>query len=240
MDTIEFTKLYLSHKPATLKILAFDTSSKYCSAALWMDGEILSRRVLAEQRHSEFLLPMLQELLVQAGLELVQLDGIAFGAGPGSFTGLRIACGVAQGLAFGANLPVIGVSTLEALAQQSGNNKVITAIDAHMGEIYHAAYVKSADDWKSASIPTLCLPQHAPLIPGDNWVGCGSGFATYNDELRSHYGSCISHFESDFVPHAREIAQLAEHGFTNGLGVDPVNAAPIYIRNKIALKESER
>ncbi len=183
---------------------------------------------------------MLQELLAQAGLMLVQLDGIAFGAGPGSFTGLRIACGVAQGLAFGSNLPVIGISTLEALAQQASKNSVITAIDAHMGEIYHAAYVKSADDWQSVSIPTLCLPHLAPLVPGDNWVGCGSGFGTYGEDLRSHYGSCIVRIESDLRPHAREMTQLAKQGFAKGLGVDPVDATLIYIRNKVALKESER
>lgn len=223
-----------------MKILAFDTSSEYCSIAIWIDGEILSRGVFAGQRHSELLLPMLQELLAQAELTLVQLDGIAFGAGPGSFTGLRIACGVAQGLAFGSNLPVIGISTLEALAQQASNNSVITAIDANMGEIYHAAYVKSADDWRPVSIPTLCLPQHVPLVPGNNWVACGSGFGAYGEALRSQYGSCITRIESDLKPHAREMTQLAEKGFVKGLGIDPVDAAPIYIRNKVALKESER
>lgn len=223
-----------------MKIIAFDTSSNYCSAALWIDGEILSQSIHAGQRHSELLLPILQELLAKNRLALAQLDGIAFGAGPGSFTGLRIACGVAQGLAFGSSLPVIGISTLEALAQQAGSNSVITAIDAHMGEIYHAAYVKSFDSWETASIPTLCLPRNAPLISGNNWVGCGSAFDKYYDELKSHYGSSISRFENGFVPHAREIVQLAEQGFRKGLGVDPENVTPIYIRNKIALKESER
>jgi tRNA threonylcarbamoyladenosine biosynthesis protein TsaB len=237
LNLLKFSKFL---KLVNLKILAFDTSSEYCSIALWMDGEILSRRVFAGQRHSELLLPMLQELLARAGLMLVQLDGIAFGAGPGSFTGLRIACGVAQGLAFGSNLPVIGISTLEALAQQASKNRVITAIDAHMGEIYHAAYVKSADDWQPVSIPTLCLPHRAPLVPGDNWVGCGSGFGTYGEDLRSHYGSCITRIESGLKPHAREMTQLAKQGFAKGLGVDPVDATLIYIRNKVALKESER
>jgi tRNA threonylcarbamoyladenosine biosynthesis protein TsaB len=223
-----------------LKILAFDTSSSYCSIALWIDGEILSRNILAEQRHSEILLPVLQELLAESELTLVQLDGIAFGAGPGSFTGLRIACGVAQGLAFGSGLPVIGISTLEALAQQAGANKVITAIDARMGEIYHAAYIKSADNWENVSAPILCLPRYAPLMTGDNWVGCGSGFDKYCDELKSHYGSSISHLNLGFFPHAREMAQLAAQVFKQGLGVDPVEIAPIYLRNKIALKENER
>jgi len=183
---------------------------------------------------------MLQELLAESELTLVQLDGIAFGAGPGSFTGLRIACGVAQGLAFGSGLPVIGISTLEALAQQVGTNSVITAIDARMGEIYHAAYVKSADDWETVIVPALCLPRYTPLILGENWVGCGSAFDKYYDELKSHYGSSIYRIETGLVPHAREMAQLAEQDFKQGLEVDPMDAAPIYIRNKVALKESER
>lgn len=223
-----------------MKILALDTSTEYCSLAFWLDGAILSREIHAGQRHSELILPMLQEMLAEAGLTLTQLDGIAFGAGPGSFTGLRIACGVAQGLACGAGLPVTGVSTLEALAQQSGDSSVIVALDARMGEIYHAAYTKSAHGWQALSEPTLCLPQQAPLLTGDGWTGCGSGFALYGDILRSRYNECIGRIVSDLIPHAREMAQLAAPRFAEGLGIDPAAAAPLYIRNKVALKESER
>lgn len=223
-----------------MKILALDTSTEYCSLALWLDGEILSREVLAGQRHSELILPLLQEMLAEAGLMLAQLDGIAFGAGPGSFTGLRIACGVAQGLAFGADLPLVGICTLEALAQQTGDGSVIAALDARMGEIYHAAYTKSADGWQAASEPSLCLPQQAPLLPGNNWTGCGSGFAKYDAALRSRYHGCVGRIAGNLSPRAREMAQLAAPGFATGLGVDPADAAPLYIRNKVALKESER
>lgn len=128
VSTIHYSPQYYSIRP--LKILAFDTSTEYCSIALLLDGELLSREVLAERRHSELLLPMLQRVLEETGLTLTQLDGIAFGAGPGSFTGLRIACGVAQGLAFGADLPVTGICTLEALAQEAGDGNMITALDA--------------------------------------------------------------------------------------------------------------
>lgn len=227
-------------KPNNLKILAFDTSSEYCSIAIGVGDEVLSQKTFAGKRHSELLLPMLHELLAQAELSLEKLDGIAFGAGPGSFTGLRIACGVAQGLAFGLNLPVIGISTLKALAAQINNENVITAIDARMGEIYHAAYIKSTGNWKAASMPTLCFPRLAPLLKGNNWTGCGSGFDTYFEDLKKHYGSCITHIEGNLVPHAREIVKLAKKGFAQGLGVEPVDAVPIYIRNKVALKESER
>jgi tRNA threonylcarbamoyladenosine biosynthesis protein TsaB len=124
-----------------LKILALETSTEFCSVALYLDDKILTQEILAERRHSEIVLPMVQEILADAELTLAQLDGIAFGAGPGSFTGLRIACGVAQGLAFATNLPIVGVSTLEAIAQQTGEQKIIAALDARMGEIYHAARV---------------------------------------------------------------------------------------------------
>ncbi len=223
-----------------MKILAFDTSTELCSVAIFLDGKIFSREILAGRRHSELLLPMINETLAESELALTQLDGIAFGAGPGSFTGLRIACGVAQGLAFATNLPITGISTLEAMAQKLGQHKVIAALDARMGEIYHAAYIKFADKWKIISAPTLCHPHHATLLSGDNWIGCGSGFDAYKEELSARYIGNILHIKQDIHPHAQEIAQLAIPKFTDGSDTNPINAAPIYIRNKVALKENER
>ena len=230
----------MSYPFTTLKILVLDTSTEFCSLALWQDGTVVVRETLAGQRHSELVLPMLDELLGAAGLTLTQLDGIAFGAGPGSFTGLRIACGVAQGLALGANLPVLGIGTLEALAQTTKDSKVIAALDARMGEIYHAAYTRSAEGWEAVCEPTLCLPQKAPQLSGDGWVACGSGFDKYGEVLSERYRGQINRIDAGVYPHAREIAQLAAPGFAKGLGIDPADAAPLYIRNKVALKESER
>lgn len=224
-----------------MKIIALDTSSEYCSLALWLDGAILSRDTRAGQRHSELLLPMLEEMLEQAKLVLSDFDGIAFGAGPGSFTGLRIACGVAQGLAFGVGLPVVGVCTLEALAEASRAARAVAAIDARMGEIYHGAYEKSEEGrWRAVQEPNLCLPAHAPQVPGSGWTGCGSGFAVHGEELKRRYRRRLSEILPELVPHAKEIAQLAVPRFERGEGSDPASAAPLYIRNKIALKESER
>ncbi|HJT51439.1 MAG TPA: tRNA (adenosine(37)-N6)-threonylcarbamoyltransferase complex dimerization subunit type 1 TsaB [Nitrosospira sp.] len=223
-----------------MKILALDTSGEYCSIALLQDHEILTQEVLAQQRHSELVLPMVQQVLDEAGLSLVQLDGIAFGAGPGSFTGLRIACGVAQGLAFGADLPVVGVSTLEALAQETGAPRVISALDARMHEIYHAAYEKTADGWKAVTQPALCFPHNAPPVPELGWTGCGSGFDLYSEVLRSRYSAHVTHVVRALRPSARVMAELAVGRFTDGLGIDPADAAPLYIRNKVALKEKER
>lgn len=224
-----------------MKILALETSTEYCSVALYLDGKILGKEILAKQRHSEILLPMVQEILAEAELTLYQIDGIAFGAGPGFFTGLRIACGVAQGLAYATNLSVAGISTLEAIAQKVGEERIIVALDARMGEIYHAAYHKSINhEWKTISPPTLCLPHHAPLVSGREWHGCGSGFDVYNKELSAPYCGHLHKIHYGLHPQANEIAQLALSKFSDGSVTDPANATPIYIRNKVALKENER
>lgn len=224
-----------------MKILALETSTEFCSVALYLNGRTFNKEVLAGRRHSEILLSMIQEILSETELTLQQIDGIAFGAGPGSFTGLRIACGVAQGLAYAANLPVVGISTLEAVAQKIGEQKIIVALDARMGEIYHAAYQKlTSHDWKIISPPALCLPHHAPLLSGNGWHGCGSGFDVYHEELSTLYSKNIQQIHHGFHPQAGEIAQLALPKFSDGSNTDPTHAIPVYIRNKVALKENER
>jgi tRNA threonylcarbamoyladenosine biosynthesis protein TsaB len=223
-----------------MNILALDTSGDYCSLALWLDGEVTSREVLAEQNHSQVLLPLLDELFAESGISLSKLDGIAFGAGPGSFTGLRIACGVAQGLAFAADLPVAGICTLEALAEAMPGKQVIASLDARMGEIYHAAYEKHGDRWRQVSEPALCLPQKAPQVAGGGWIGCGNGFAVYEKELRQRYQGQLRHVVADAVPHARDMARLAVAVLERGKGCKADSAAPLYLRNKVALKTFER
>ncbi len=241
LDSIWSLATKTSGTHLTLKILALETSTEYCSLALWLDGEIHCKETLANQQHSQLLLPMVQEILAETETSLAQLNGIAFGAGPGSFTGLRIACGVAQGLAFANNLPVAGISTLQALAHNNKHNKIIVALDARMHEIYCAAYIRTANHWQTIIEPTVCPPDQAPLLPGDDWVGCGNGFAIYQKQLSKHYSeqiSCINN--NNQYPHAKEIAQLSLEIFSTESGVNAANAAPIYIRNKVALKESER
>lgn len=223
-----------------MKILAFDTSTPLCSTSVWLDGVVYSKEIHAGRNHSELLLPMIHDILAEAQVVLAQLDCIAFGAGPGSFTGLRIACGVAQGLAFASDLPTVGISTLEAVAKKTNEQKIIVALDARMGEIYHAVYIKSGDSFETISFPILCRPHQAPPISGDGWIGCGSGFDIFQEELFSLYHDNISGIKPNIQPHATEIAQLAAIKFAEGSYTDPVNASPVYIRNKVALKESER
>jgi tRNA threonylcarbamoyladenosine biosynthesis protein TsaB len=223
-----------------MRILALETSTEYCSVALWQDGAVAERCELVGQKHSEVLMEMLDALLREADVKLMQLDGIAFGMGPGSFTGVRIACGVTQGLALGANLPVIGVCTLQALAEGSGKPRVIAALDARMGEIYHAAYEKHDDVWTTVSEPCLCKPEDAPSVPGENWFGAGSGFATHGVALNARYAGQMPGMDGSLVPQAAAIAALGAAQFALGHGVDAAEALPLYLRDKVALKTSER
>lgn len=195
---------------------------------------------LVGQKHSEVLLAMLDALLKEAGIAITQIDGIAYGKGPGSFTGVRIACGVAQGLAFGADLQVVGVCTLQALAQASGHGKVVAALDARMGEIYFAAYEKRDGAWATVVAPCLCKAGDAPAVGGCGWFGAGSGFAVVGGILRASYGEQLCGVDAQAVPQAGAVAQLAAVEFAQGLAVDAALALPLYLRDKVALKTSER
>ncbi len=237
-----------------MNILALDTSTEYLSLCLSLAGEVYAHDSHAGQSHSREILPALRALLDKAGVEIQDLDGIAFGAGPGSFTGLRIGCGVAQGLAFGAGLPVIGISTLMALAQntqaehtKSANTemeRVIACLDARMGEVYHAAYAKNVDTWDEVSAPGLYKPDQVPPLDGDHWTGVGTGWAAYPELLKAAYGGQVSAVLIEALvydhPTAVSIAELALPLFKAGLGRPAAEAAPVYIRNKVALKTSER
>lgn len=223
-----------------MKLLVLDTSTEWCSAALWLDGEIRARRVLAGQQHSSLLLPMVDALLQEAAVGLRQLDGIGYGAGPGSFTGLRIACAVTQGLAFGADLPVVGVSTLESVATQTGADKVLTVLDARMAEVYWAAYQRDAEAWHPVCAPQLALPESVTVPAGGGWIGAGNGFAALGDVLRPRLAAALARIDEAIMPDAAAMAPLAVRAFERGEGTDAALAAPIYLRDKVALTVDER
>lgn len=225
---------------APMKLLVLDTSTEYCSAALWLDGEVRARRVRAEQQHSSLLLPMVDELLVESALSLRQLDGIAYGAGPGSFTGLRIACAVTQGLAFGADLPVVGISTLESIAEQAGADKVLTVLDARMAEVYWAAYQRDLTGWRCVAAPVLALPDSVCVPEGGDWVGAGNGFAALGEVLRPRLSAQLVRIDDTVMPDAAAMAPLAAQAFERGESTDAALAAPIYLRDKVALTVDER
>jgi len=226
-----------------MRILALDTSTEVCAVALGDGLTWLEKSEVAGQRHSELLLPMIRAILAECGTTLKQLDGIAFGAGPGSFTGLRIACGVAQGLALGAALPVVAVSTLEALAQtrrdQAGGDRVIAALDARMREVYVAAYERDSGRWREVIAPVVVAPDKAPLPEGGRWTGVGSGFAAY-PSLRERYGTALSECDGQIVLSAGAVGTLSLPRFAEGAGVPARDAAPIYVRHRVALTIAER
>ena len=223
-----------------MKILALETSTELCSAALWLDGKVDAREVVAGQRNSELLLPMVDALLAANQLIARDLDGVAFGSGPGAFTGVRIACGVAQGIAFGIDVPVAGIGTLLALAAASGAGRVVCCLDARIGEVYHAVYEKRGDDFTEVQAPGLYKPAEVPALPAGQWSGCGSGFAVYRGELDARYAGSLERIIGNLAPHAREIAALAAKQFARGDVVDAAEAVPLYVRNKVAMKVNER
>lgn len=223
-----------------MRILAIETSTEYCSVALWQDGVVSERCELVGQKHSEVLMEMLDALLKEAGVKVKQVDGIAFGKGPGSFTGVRIACGVTQGLALGADVEVVGVCTLEALAEASGKYKVIAALDARMSELYLAAYEKRDGEWSAVIAPCLCKAEDAPALNGEGWFGVGSGFAVSGVALQARYGKQLIGVDEKAVPQALAVACIGAREFAKGVAVDAALALPLYLRDKVALKTVER
>ena len=227
----------------TMRILAIDASSEICALALGEGERWVERSVVAEQRHSELLLPMIRSLLDECGCTLDDVDGIAFGAGPGSFTGLRLACGVAQGLALGAGLPLVGVSTLEALAEtarrRNGAIRVIAALDARMREVYVAAYQHDGERWQEVLAPQVTDPASAPLPAGSGWAGVGSGFGAY-PALRERCVALLASCDDSVTPAAAAIGVLASPRFAAGEGIAARDAAPCYVRHKVARTSDER
>jgi tRNA threonylcarbamoyladenosine biosynthesis protein TsaB len=215
-----------------MRFAALETSTEWCSVALWRDGEIACVERRAVNRHSELALPMLERLLTQARLTAAELDAVAFGAGPGAFTGLRIACGIAQGLAFARGIPVLGISTLEALAEESGAARVVACLDARMREVYYAALEKQHGAWREVIAVQCVAPQAAPQPMGEDWVGVGNGFAVYGD-----FG--LSRVFPEIHPTGIAIARLAAPRLAAGEGVDAALAAPIYVREKVAFTKAE-
>lgn len=221
-----------------MRLLAIETSTEHCSVALIQGEKLLSRSELAGQKHSEILLGRIDELLVEAGCTLKDIEGIAFGAGPGSFTGVRIAASVAQGLAFGLDIPVIPVCTLEALAEASGHERIACALDARLDEVYFAAYERSGDNWQAIVEPCLSPIGELAQLPGSHWVGVGSGFSILDSELAKHLR--LAQTDAQQYPQASAVANLGTRMLAKGQGKNDVEAQPIYLRNKVAMTTAER
>jgi len=224
-------------------VLALDTSSDYCSVSLYSKGKLTSTSELAPRSHTQLLLPMAKKVIENSSISLEDLDAVAFGCGPGSFTGLRIAAGVAQGLAYGLNCSILPISNLQAMAlqhyRQHGKNNILVAFDARMGEVYWSVcQVKVSDQMvavdtcgnEQVSAPeTLFLPDE---FNGSDLVGVGSGFS-FLESFPSLIQQRVSEFDVNARPQAEAICELALSAMKQGITGTLADAVPSYIRDKV-------
>lgn len=223
-----------------MKLLAVDTTSRGCSAALFVDGQVTEHFELAPRGHTRLLMPMVRALLAEEGLAVSDLDALGFACGPGSFTGLRIATGVVQGLAWGAGLPVVAVSSLQALALQSAEQSgtpegsgVAVAFDARMDEVYWGCFAMR-DGWPEPLITErVCSPERVSLPDLDGpWQGAGDGWSL-RSRMPESVVAAMSRVNEHLVPRAAQVARLAARGYQNGLQVAAEQARPVYVRDEI-------
>lgn len=225
-----------------MNLLAIDTSTEMCSVALLCDQDIL-QRMESQQKHSVVILEMVEAVLAQAGLGLTQLDALAYGRGPGMFTGLRIAAGVTQGLALGAGLPVVPVSSLAILAQGVDADRIMVCMDARMSQLYVACYERDAEGLVHLSPDSEeCLSDIGEVsVPGTQaWTGAGSGWQLFAELLKPRCEDRIVSVSEHRHPQARHALPLAQQQFNAGLAVAAEQALPVYLRDKVAKTIIER
>ena len=220
---------------AAMNILALETATDPGSVALWCAGEVLARHCAVGRSNSETLLPLVEATLREAGIGFPELDGIAFGAGPGSFTGLRVACGVAQGLSVARDVPLIGIGTLDAMALASGGERVIVALDARMGEVYFGVFEAGVLQGEIGVYPA----ENVPMPNSTGWLACGNGLVAY-PALRERLASVVEVWRPEIMPSAEAVVRLAAPRLAQGESIDPADAAPLYVRNKVAKTVAER
>ncbi|MFV9997324.1 MAG: tRNA (adenosine(37)-N6)-threonylcarbamoyltransferase complex dimerization subunit type 1 TsaB [Arsenophonus endosymbiont of Dermacentor nuttalli] len=223
-------------------ILAIDTATEACSVAVWCDGHVFAQFAVSPREHTKKILPMVEKCLIDAHLDLPYIDILAFGRGPGSFTGVRIAVGIAQGLAFGANLPMVGISSLLTMAQgayrQLGTEKVLVAIDARMGEIYSACYELKPDGyWQCEESEAVVKPEQF-LARINNlsgqWAIAGTGWSAYPMLKKAN----LDLFESGIsLPDAQDMLPLALQAWQKGKTISVEEAQPVYLRNEVSWKK---
>lgn len=227
-----------------MRILAIDTATEACSAALWNTGEICAHFELCPREHTQRILPVVQDILSQSGVTLAELDALAFGRGPGSFTGVRIGIGIAQGLALGAELPMIGVSTLATMAQgafrKSGATRVLAAIDARMGEVYWAEYIRDEQGiWHGEESEAVLKPEAVKerlMQLSGEWVTVGTGWPAWPELAADATHLTIIDGEV-LLPAAEDMLPIAVYLLEQGKTVAVEQAEPKYLRNEVAWKK---
>ncbi len=228
-----------------MKVLAIDTSTEACSAALYMDGELIERYLVAPRKHIELLKPMVDEVMKEAEINVDELTGLAFGAGPGSFAGLRVACAFVQGMGAALEIPVVPVSSLMAMAQQVLDNHpdrtVLVMLDAKMKEVYWGVY-RLEEKQVIAVLPEKVtkieeIPNFSGIVGLGNIIGAGDGWNVAPNWAEALKPELI---EKNVYPRAGEIALLSLKDLESGMGLDADQVSPTYLRNNIALTIEER
>lgn len=222
-----------------MKILALDTATEACSVALGIGDRVIERYVEIERGHAEQIIPMVDAVLAEAGLGLAQLDALAFGRGPGGFTGVRLAASVAQGLAFGAGLGVVAISDLAAVAQRIAGlepeaRRVLVVNDARMREVYWADY-DLVPDPRPLNDERVSPPADV-ILPGATagpWVAAGRGLAAW-PELAERCRAAGARLHPQILPRAAEVLALARPRVAAGELLDPADALPVYVRDRVA------
>ena len=227
-----------------MNILALDTCTESCSAALLYQGELFERVEMTQRGHSDLILGMMDELFQQAGTTVSVIDAVAFGRGPGSFTGVRVGVGVAQGIAFARDIPVIPISSLAANAQgvvdTFNTDYIAVAMDARMGEIYCANFqvvnglVVLLDEEK------VCPPEEFKPVNEQSWLGIGTGWAEYESILTENFAGQLEHVNAACFPQASSIIKLAQQEAEAGRLLPAEQALPVYLRNNVAKKKGEK
>lgn len=227
-----------------MKILAIETATEACSAALLLGDEVIERFQVAPREHGNLILPMVDELLAEADISLGQLDALAFGRGPGSFTGVRMATGVIQGLAFAADLPVAAISTLRALANQievtDAIEHVFVAMDARMGEVYCCEYKSVEGLLQQVSEERVVAPEKVGKITAPNIIAIGHGWRAYESILTTSIDCGIQAIHPDALPKASDVATLAINCVESGQTVLAEHAMPVYLRDNVAKKNTQK
>lgn len=221
-----------------MNILALDTTAESCSVALWRDGDVFTRLESTPRTHTRRLMPMIRTLLAEQGLAPAELSAIAFGRGPGSFTGLRIAAGVTQGLAFGLGCPVVPVSSLAACALQTclqrQVSRIAVAFDARMNEVYWGCYEAANGIVVARCDERVCAPEDLSLPTlGQPWFGAGDGWK-FRDRMPMDVREAVIESDTTLVPTAEAVVRLAAVSFAQGLTCDAADAAPVYLRDSVA------
>ena len=222
-----------------MKILAIDTATEACSAALWLDGEVRERFELTGREHTQKLMPQVEALMAECGVSFKQLDGIVCGHGPGSFAGVRIGVGYVKGLGLALDRPVLGVSSLAMLALRAAREhkvtRVLSAIDARMNEVYFGAFEVIDGKLRELAPEIVAAPAAIPVAPAGRWIGAGTGWGAYGKELTAATAADLLQVLPEALPHAADALRLAVPDFEAGHAINADALTPVYLRNKVAL-----